>query len=51
MTWTLARDSAQGLNFTAVNYYDGQGFKVRKPPKITSVKNLRGLDLRGTGYH
>jgi general L-amino acid transport system substrate-binding protein len=25
-TWTLSRDAGQGLNFTAVNYFDGQGF-------------------------
>ena len=27
-TWTLARDSALGLDFTGVTYYDGQGFMV-----------------------
>ncbi len=40
-TWTLTRDSAQGLNFTGVNYYDGQGFMVRKG---IGVKNARDLD-------
>ncbi len=29
-TWTLVRDTALGLNFAGVNYYDGQGFMVRK---------------------
>lgn len=29
-TWTLQRDSALGLNFVGVNYYDGQGFMVKK---------------------
>ena len=29
-TWTLQRDSAQGLTFTGVNFYDGQGFMVKK---------------------
>src|SRR5262245_52168604 len=29
-TWTSSRDTAQGLNFTGINYYDGQGFLVRK---------------------
>jgi general L-amino acid transport system substrate-binding protein len=28
-TWTSSRDSQLGLNATAVNYYDGQGFMVR----------------------
>ena len=27
-TWTLARDTALGLDFVGVNYYDGQGFMV-----------------------
>jgi len=29
-TWSLSRDTSLGLNFTGVNYYDGQGFIVRK---------------------
>ncbi|MDH3671475.1 MAG: transporter substrate-binding domain-containing protein, partial [Gammaproteobacteria bacterium] len=29
-TWTLVRDTALGLNFAGVNYYDGQGFMVPK---------------------
>ena len=29
-TWTATRDTALGLNFAGVNYYDGQGFMVRK---------------------
>ena len=29
-TWTSSRDSAQGLNFTGVTYYDGQGFLINK---------------------
>src|ERR687894_1226809 len=29
-TWTSSRDTALGLNFTGINYYDGQGFLVRK---------------------
>jgi general L-amino acid transport system substrate-binding protein len=45
MTWTLARDSAQGLIFTAVNYYDGQGFKVRKSLKVGSLKELQGASI------
>ena len=31
-TWTMSRDTAAGLAFTGVNYYDGQGFMVRKKP-------------------
>ena len=29
-TWTMSRDTSLGLNFAGVNYYDGQGFMVRK---------------------
>jgi general L-amino acid transport system substrate-binding protein len=38
-TWTLSRD-AQGLNPTGVNYYDGQGFIVRKALKVNSALEL-----------
>jgi general L-amino acid transport system substrate-binding protein len=39
-TWTLSRDSQLGLNFAAVNYYDGQGFMVRKSLNIDSALKL-----------
>ena len=29
-TWTLSRDADIGLTFVGVNFYDGQGFMVRK---------------------
>jgi general L-amino acid transport system substrate-binding protein len=40
-TWTLARDSALGLDFSGVTYYDGQGFMV---PKSLGVKSALELD-------
>jgi general L-amino acid transport system substrate-binding protein len=40
-TVTLARDSALGLDFTGVTYYDGQGFMV---PKSLGVKSALELD-------
>ena len=40
-TWTKHRDTALGLNFAGVNYYDGQGFMVSKKLGITSAKNWR----------
>ena len=40
-TWTLSRDTQLGLNFTAVNYYDGQGFMVRKSLNIDSDAEAR----------
>ena len=39
-TWTLSRDTSLGLNFTAVIYYDGQGFMVRKDKKVNSALEL-----------
>jgi general L-amino acid transport system substrate-binding protein len=44
-TWTLTRDASLGLNFTGVTYYDGQGFMVLKKSKITSAKQLKGLQV------
>lgn len=41
-TWTSSRDTSQGLNFTGVNYYDGQGFLVKKNLGVTSAKELDG---------
>lgn len=39
-TWTLSRDTQLGLNFGAVNYYDGQGFLVRKSLNVKSSLEL-----------
>jgi general L-amino acid transport system substrate-binding protein len=39
-TWTSSRDTSLGLNFAAVNYYDGQGFLVRKALKVNSALEL-----------
>lgn len=44
-TWTLHRDSALGLNFVGVNYYDGQGFMVKKELGISSAKELDGASV------
>jgi general L-amino acid transport system substrate-binding protein len=40
-TWTLNRDSALGLDFVGVTYYDGQGFMV---PTSLGVKSALELD-------
>ncbi|MCP3690270.1 MAG: amino acid ABC transporter substrate-binding protein [Gammaproteobacteria bacterium] len=44
-TWTATRDTALGLNFTGVNYYDGQGFMVRKDLGVNSAKELSGAAI------
>ena len=41
-TWTINRDTALGFNFRAVNYYDGQGFMVRKSLNVKSALELSG---------
>ena len=41
-TWTLTRDSSLGLDFTAVTYYDGQGFMVPKALDVNSATELAG---------
>ena len=51
-TWTSSRDTSLGLNFAGVNYYDGQGFMVRKTLKVNSALELeRRLGLRAAGHH
>jgi general L-amino acid transport system substrate-binding protein len=44
-TWTLHRDTALGLNFAGVNYYDGQGFMVSKKLGVKSAKELDGAAI------
>lgn len=44
-TWTLTRDTANGLNFTAINFYDGQGFLVPKALGVKSAKELSGATV------
>jgi general L-amino acid transport system substrate-binding protein len=44
-TWTLQRDSAQGLSFVGVNYYDGQGFIVKKSAGVKTGKELNGATV------
>jgi len=44
-TWTLSRDSQMGLIFAGVNYFDGQGFMVRKSLGISSALELSGASV------
>jgi general L-amino acid transport system substrate-binding protein len=43
-TWTLSRESA-GMFFTGINYYDGQGFIVRKKLGVDSAMKLDGASV------
>ena len=44
-TITLQRDTALGLDFTAITYYDGQGFMVPKKLGLKSAKELNGATV------
>ncbi|MBW2742471.1 MAG: amino acid ABC transporter substrate-binding protein [Deltaproteobacteria bacterium] len=44
-TQTLSRDTALGLDFAVVNYYDGQGFLIPKKLGVKSAKELDGATV------
>ncbi|MEJ1159503.1 amino acid ABC transporter substrate-binding protein [Prosthecomicrobium sp. N25] len=44
-TWTMSRDTSLGLKFAGINYYDGQGFMVRKSLNVTSALQLSGASV------
>jgi ABC-type amino acid transport substrate-binding protein len=46
-TVTFQRDVQLGIEFPAINWYDGTGFIVRKASKVTSVKDLNGATILG----
>ena len=41
-TFTFVRDASIGLHMVEVNFYDGQGFLVRKDAKVGSLQDLAG---------
>ena len=44
-TWTLSRDTSLGANFAGVNYYDGQGFMVKKSLNVNSALELNSASI------
>jgi general L-amino acid transport system substrate-binding protein len=44
-TVTMSRETQLGLDFPAINYYDGQGFMVRKKLGVSSAKELNGASI------
>lgn len=44
-TWTINRDTALGLNFRPITYYDGQGFMVHKGLNVKSALELSGAAI------
>lgn len=41
-SWTMTRDAGEGFVFAGVNYYDGQGFLVRRSLNLKSATELTG---------
>ena len=44
-TWTLSRDTSQGLEFAPTTFYDGQGMMVRKDKGITKLADFAGKSV------
>ncbi len=44
-TWTLFRETQLGLDFTAINFFDGQGFMVPADSGIKSAFDLGGATV------
>lgn len=44
-TWTYDRDVKLGFEFVGVNFYDGQGFMVRKDLGVKSARQLDGASV------
>jgi len=44
-TWTMKRDTKEGVDFTTVVFYDGQSFMVRKSTGITDATQLDGASV------
>ena len=46
-TWTMSRDTSLGIEFTGINYYDGQGFMINadRLKDVTSALQLSGASI------
>ena len=44
-TWTMKRDAKQGVDFTKIVFYDGQGFMVPKALGVDSAKKIDGATI------
>ncbi len=46
-TWTINRDTALGMNFAGMTYFDGQGFMInaKKLPGVNSALQLSGASV------
>lgn len=41
-SWTMSREISEGVRFAGINYYDGQGFLVRRALDLASAQELNG---------
>jgi general L-amino acid transport system substrate-binding protein len=41
-SWTMSREATEGIRFAGINYYDGQGFLVRRALDLASAQELNG---------
>lgn len=44
-SWTMSRDVGDGLEFAGINYFDGQGFLVRRSLNLNSATELNGARI------
>lgn len=44
-SWTLTREAGEGVVFAGANYYDGQGFLVRRALNLNSAAELNGARI------
>ena len=44
-TWTLKRDAKQGVDFTKIVFYDGQGFMIPKSLGVDSATKIDGATV------
>ncbi len=44
-TWTLKRDAKQGVDFTKIVFYDGQGFMITKALGVDSATKIDGATV------
>ena len=44
-TYTMSRDTSAGMSWPIINYFDGQGFMVRKALGVSEAKGLSGASI------
>jgi general L-amino acid transport system substrate-binding protein len=44
-TWTLSRDTSLGFDFAGINFFDGQGFMVKRSLNVQNARQLDGATV------